>query len=95
MFDHRCGRPLWSAVFVLAALPCVHTIALEVGFGAADVTPKLEEGKPIYLAGLDSNRAATGVHDKLYARAIVLRDGKRKIALVSIDSIGLRMEMWY
>ncbi len=89
MFDHRCGRPLWFAVFVFSALTCVQAIALEIGFGAADVTPKLKEGKPIYLAGLDLNRAATGVHDELYARAIVLRDGKRKIALVSVDSIGL------
>ncbi len=89
MLDHRFGRRRLFVVFAIAAIWCVPAAALEVGIGTADVTPKLEEGKPIYLAGLDSNRVATGVHDKLYARAIVLRDGNRKIALVSVDSIGL------
>jgi hypothetical protein len=72
----------------LAAL-CVPGAALEVGFASADVTPKLEAGNPIWLAGLESNRDAKGVHDKLFARAIVLGDGERKIALVAVDSIGL------
>jgi hypothetical protein len=62
---------------------------LEVGFGVADVTPTLESGQPIWLGGKENNRAATGVHDSLYARAVVLRAGGRKIALVSVDSIGL------
>jgi hypothetical protein len=62
--------------------------ALEVGFGEADVTPKLGE-KPVYLAGFGHNRLATGVHDPLRARAAVLRAGPRKVALVSVDVVGL------
>ena len=56
---------------------------------AVDITPKLDAKQPIWLAGKDYNRAAQGVHDPLFARALVLRDGPRKFALVSVDSIGL------
>jgi hypothetical protein len=42
----------------------------------------------IFLAGFGNNRMATGKHDDLWARAIVLEQGATKIALVSIDLIG-------
>src|SRR5438876_8055199 len=61
--------------------------ALEVGFGEADITPKLGE-KPVYMAGFGQNRKATKVNDPLFARAVVLRDGKKKFALVSVDLVG-------
>jgi hypothetical protein len=57
------------------------------GFGQADITPKVGD-KPVYMAGFGQNRQATGVHDPLMARAIVLRHGDRKIAIVSIDVVG-------
>src|SRR5215472_8177566 len=60
---------------------------LEVGFGEADITPKLGK-EPVYMAGFGQNRKATKVHDPLFARAVVLRDGKRKIALASVDVVG-------
>jgi hypothetical protein len=61
--------------------------ALEVGFGEADITPKLG-GKPVFIAGYGQNRRATGVRDPLKARAFVLRDGGRKIAFVCLDLVG-------
>ena len=42
----------------------------------------------IYLAGFGNNRMATGKHDDVWARAIVLEYGATKIAIVSIDVIG-------
>lgn len=59
-----------------------------VGFGEADLTPKLD-GKPVYLAGFGMNRRATKVHDPIMARAVVLADGDAKIAMVSVDVVGL------
>jgi hypothetical protein len=41
-----------------------------------------------YLAGFGNNRLASGMHDDLWARAIVLEYGETKIAIVSIDLIG-------
>lgn len=64
--------------------------ALEAGFAEIDITPKVAPGgKPVYLAGFGSNRLATGVNDPLFARAVVFRDGTSKIALVSVDLVGL------
>src|SRR5262245_14367482 len=63
--------------------------ALEAGFAEADITPALKEGKPVYLAGFGHNRKATGVHDPLKARAVVLRHAGRKVAFVSLDVVGL------
>jgi hypothetical protein len=61
---------------------------LTVGFGEADVTPALGK-KPVYLAGFGMNRKATGVHDPIMARAVVLADGDTRIALVTVDVVGL------
>jgi hypothetical protein len=66
---------------------CGESLCLEAGFGSADITPKLD-GKPVYMAGFGNNRKAVKVHDPLMARAVVLKAGKQKIALVSIDVVG-------
>ena len=42
----------------------------------------------IYLAGFGNNRLATGKHDDLWARALVLEYGATRFAIVSIDVIG-------
>lgn len=42
----------------------------------------------IYLAGFGLNRPATGKHDDLWARAIVIEYEATRIAIVSIDLIG-------
>jgi hippurate hydrolase len=63
---------------------------IKVGFGDVDVTPNIgKDQKPVFLAGFGENRRATGVHDPIMARAIVLDDGKQKIAMVSVDVVGL------
>src|SRR5262249_23331530 len=42
----------------------------------------------VYLAGFGHNRPATGKHDDLWARALVLENGPTRIAIVSLDLIG-------
>ena len=44
---------------------------------------------PIWLAGFDNKRAANGVHDDIWARAILWENGAVCVALVSLDAIGL------
>src|SRR3954449_7890932 len=79
-------------LLLLAAAPPAkpNRTTLEVGFGEADVTPKVEKKakKAVYLAGFGQNRKATGVNDPLMARAVVLSDGNRTIAVVSVDLVG-------
>lgn len=72
-------------LFLLPALTCA--AELRVGFGEVDVTPEIGN-KPVYLAGFGNNRKATGVADPLMARAVVLTDGKTKVALVCADVVG-------
>jgi hypothetical protein len=43
---------------------------------------------PIWIAGFSNGRAANGVHDDLWARTMVIDDGKTRIAIVAIDAIG-------
>src|SRR5260370_6190452 len=89
-------RLLLVPCFLFLLLPLPSTPAapnpadavLEAGFGEADITPVVADKKPVYMAGFGNNRKATGVHDPLFARAVVLRQGDVKIALVSIDVVG-------
>jgi len=43
---------------------------------------------PVWLAGFHTNRPAVDVHDDLWARAMVLGDGRHRVALVVLDAIG-------
>lgn len=63
---------------------------VEVAFGHVDITPKLDRHRPVYMAGFGMNRRATGVHDPLYARTVVLKINGEKLAFVSVDLIGLQ-----
>jgi hypothetical protein len=86
------GLLLLVGVFLLP-LPAAEEKGLQVGFGERDVTPKVDpKSKPVYLAGFGKNRKATGVHDPLFARAVVLSDGKSKVAVVSVDVVGLFLD---
>ncbi len=72
---------------LLASSTAAAAPPLQVGFAETDITPKLGD-KPVFMAGFGQDRKATGIHDPLKARAIVLKDGTGKIALVSIDVVG-------
>ncbi len=43
----------------------------------------------VWIAGFQNNRPAQGIHDELWARSIVIDDGNTRLALVSLDCIGL------
>ncbi len=58
---------------------------LLAGAAAVDISP---DG-PVYMAGFKTNRVSEGVHDPLYARAIVLKRGELEVALVALDLVGV------
>ena len=76
------------ALAALSLAPLAPAGELTVGFAEVDITPALG-GKPVYLAGFGTGRVATKVHDPVMARAVVLADGRRKVALISVDLVGL------
>ncbi len=53
-------------------------------------TDKNGNGKfdPVWISGFHHNRPAQGVHDDLWARTMIIDDGKTRIAMVAIDMIG-------
>ena len=64
--------------------------------GNAQIDPKsANRYAGIYLAGFGDNRMATGMHDDLWARALVLESGTTKIAIVSLDLIGYTQDGGY
>jgi hypothetical protein len=82
---------------LLIALACLVTAFpqelsgadLKIGSAAVKITPP--EGTP--MAGYYSDRGATGVHDDLWAKALVMEKDGSKIAIISCDLIGLPYEM--
>lgn len=78
---------LSATVFLLPRSVAAET-PLQAGFAETDVTPQLGE-KPVYMAGFGQNRKATAIHDPLKARVVVLKHGEQKVALVSVDVVGL------
>ena len=43
---------------------------------------------PVWIAGFHNRRAANGIHDELWARAMILDDGTTRLAIVALDAIG-------
>lgn len=62
---------------------------LYAGAAAVDITPVLDPEHPVWMGGFSQGRAATGVHDPLWARALVLSRDREYAAFVVTDLIGL------
>ncbi len=43
---------------------------------------------PVWIAGFGNNKPANGIHDDVWARAMVIDDGKTRLAIVVLDAIG-------
>jgi len=63
---------------------------MKVGSAKVDITPPLNIP---HLAYLPRQGKFKGVHDPLYAKALVFDDGKLKIGVISADSIGYNNEL--
>lgn len=62
---------------------------LQVGFGRVKINPDLADPKrPVWIAGFGQKRAATGIHDDLWAIACVVDDGHARLGILALDAIG-------
>jgi hypothetical protein len=62
---------------------------LRVGFARVNIDPDLSDPKrPVWLAGFSQHRAATAIHDDLWAMGCVLDDGHTRLGIVALDAIG-------
>jgi len=80
------GAPFFLMACALAPSPAA---ALSAAAGKVDITPRAGVHRT-YIAGYgDRGRPIEGVRDPLFARAVVVSDGRRTVALVSVDLLGL------
>jgi len=63
---------------------------LRVGTGLADVTPRRW---PVSMLGSFNDRQATSAHDPLMVRAVVLDDGRTRLAIATVDTCVLPREL--
>jgi len=89
---------LISTVFLVCLLPFAKSgpfpaplSSLMAGTAKVYITPP----KPIPMSGYGGrNDPFKGVHDELFARVIVLSDGKNKAVLISAELIGISNAFW-
>jgi hypothetical protein len=79
---------------LLLVLLCAGSLHAEFRAGAskAVITPDLKKHGPVYLAGFGNNRAATGIHDDLYARCVAISAGANPLVVCEADLIGLFLD---
>jgi hypothetical protein len=100
MYQSRFGR--WQAALSClascAVLAVAHVIQaadqyagpLRAGVAAANITPPLGEE----IVGGFYPFPAENIHDELYARCLLLDDGRTQLALVVCDNVGIAREVF-
>jgi hypothetical protein len=78
-----------SAVSLGAADEKKSAPQLRAGAAAVDITPK---EFPLNMPGGFSANPASGAHDPLHSRALVLDDGATSLVMVVVDNLGLARE---
>lgn len=83
-------RGLSSPLVCPGAKGCEDALgALHAGAAARAITPPVgPDDPPVWMAGFDIGRQATGVHDDQWARAMVLEAGATAVGVVVLDLVG-------
>jgi hypothetical protein len=88
----------YSFALLFAFVACLSPLSANegrvfYGYAEKDITPQVTaDGPPVWLAGYGFGRKASGVHDPLLVRCMVLKVGDEKIAIAAVDLIGLQHE---
>jgi len=67
----------------------LHTSAIEANVAVIKLTPPLEMGYTLGGYGARMSKPAEGIHDDIWAKALVLNEGGKKYAIVTLDILGL------
>ena len=62
---------------------------LEANVASIEITPPLEMKYTLGGYGERENQPAEGIHDPIWAKALVIKDKKKKYAIVTLDILGL------
>ena len=72
-----------SLAGLLAPVAVGRAAELKAGVARVDLTPPLELKAPLGGYGERMNRPAEGLHDRIFAKALVISDGQQKFAPLS------------
>ena len=92
-FGHLCAAK--NRLLFVGALLCAtsafaaNAASFKVGAAEIDITPPVGHR----MAGYFDERLATGTHDPLKAKALVLQDGPEQVALVFCDLVGVSLNV--
>ena len=84
--------PLALVLAAAAAVGPAEAAPFTAGAAKRPITPELKPGASVWMAGFANGRAATGVHDDLWARCLAISSGRKPVVICAIDSIGLFFE---
>jgi len=84
----RLGFSTVSLVLFLIALPQASAGDLRAGAARVDLTPPLDIKPTLGGYGARMSKPAEGVHDRVFAKALVLSDGPQRFALVTADVLA-------
>jgi neutral ceramidase len=70
--------------------PAADGRGLRIGFGRVDITPPLSIP---YLSYMPRQTPFQGVHDPLFARAMVADNGETRLAILTVDALGLSTDV--
>lgn len=95
---HGRRTPDWTALALRAALVLLMLVptsssALQAGVARASLVPETVVGVPMIGYTDRYDMPADGLHDSLYARVLVLDDGITRVALASLDLLGLNVSL--
>ncbi len=77
-----------SLLLALALAAARPAAALDAAAAKVDISPDLKTEK-VLMAGFGATgRVPAGIHDPLYARVLVLREGGKTVAVVGLDLLG-------
>lgn len=75
-----------SMVFISST---IYSVGLAANVASIDLTPPLEMKFALGGYGERISKPAEGVHDRIWAKALVLKEGTKKYAIVTLDLLGL------
>jgi len=76
-------------IAIFAFLFALHASAIEANVAVIKLTPPLELGYTLGGYGARMSKPAEGIHDDIWAKALVLHDAGKKYAIVTLDILGL------